>query len=110
MNTAITEYKAERHEFGEESGPNPTPGIMFVFYENDKPTMLDFLCPCGCGNTCPTHVVTMSEKAYQSNKNRRWGFDPDTLTVHPSIRFLSGCKAHFNITNGKVIMHADSGK
>lgn len=106
MGEPIKRYVQERHEFGESDCADPTPGVMRVFYEDNAPTMLDFLCPCGCGRTCPTHLVPSGEP----HKDRRWAFDAKTTTITPSIRFLSGCKHHFNITNGEVIVHGDSGK
>ncbi len=102
----IAEYTQERKEFGGPDEGNPPPDVMWVYYEHDVPVMLDFLCPCGCGNTCPTHLVPPGEP----HKERRWAFDANTTTITPSIRFLNGCKWHFNVTNGKVIVHADSGR
>jgi len=73
--------------------------------------MVNFLCPCGCGRECPTHVVTMAEKADTSKqdvfKDSCWGFDEATLTISPSIRYTSACKSHFNVEGGKVKMHAN---
>lgn len=101
----ITKYTEERHEFGAEDPGRPAPGVMQVFYLDGKPAMVDFLCPCGCGSTVPTHLVDPGEQP----KGRRWCYSPGP-TLTPSIRFLGGCKAHFNITNGAVIVHGDSGK
>jgi Family of unknown function (DUF6527) len=103
MTEPITKYVEERHEFGEADCPNPVPGVMQVFYEDGIPVMVDFLCPCGCGSTCPTHLVPPVEK----HKGRRWEFYPGPKLV-PSVRFTGGCKAHFNIEDGGVVkMHAD---
>lgn len=106
----IESYVREDHEYGVEDVGNPLPGIMQVYFLDGKPEMVDFLCPCGCGSTCPTHVVPIKEKAKPEHKDRRWGFDLATLTLVPSVRYLGGCKAHFTITNGKVTMHGDSGR
>lgn len=115
MGTPIRSYTEMKCVFGGDDSlypGQPALGIMQVFYEGDVPQMVDFLCPCGCGHTVPTHVVSLEEKQQgkAGDKDHRWGFDPKTLTLVPSIRFTSGCKAHFNITNGQVIVHADSGK
>lgn len=101
---SIKEYVEERHEFGREDPGQPSAGIMFVFYEGGEPQGVDFLCPCGCGNTCYTPVI----QAGRPKQPRHWFYSPGP-TIEPSIRWLSGCKSHFNITGGKVIMHADSG-
>ncbi len=113
MDTPIKEYTGKRIEFGD-NRPEPILGEMQIIYKDDIPYAVDFLCPCGCGTTCFTPVCSIVEKqdpnSSQRLKDRCWGFDPNTLTIIPSIRYLSGCKAHFNITNGKVIIHGDSGK
>src|SRR5260221_6764650 len=92
----------QRYLFGVSDPGKPLPGIMQVFCNGDGvPLMVDFLCPCGCGNTCPTHLVPPGQEKKQGD--RRWNFSPG-LTLSPSIRWLSGCKSHFTITNGKVTM------
>lgn len=103
----ITRYVEVVYEFGTDY-PTPEPGVMAVVCEGGVPVMVDFLCPCGCGRTCPTHLVPPGEP----HKGRRWAFrrEPNGVTLVPSIRYLSGCKWHFNITNGAVIVHGDSGK
>jgi hypothetical protein len=104
VNVAIPVYIEERHEFGTDF-PKPAPGVMQVVYQDGIPVMVDFLCPCGCGSTCPIHLVSPGEQ----HKGRRWTFRTGP-TLDPSIQFMSGCKAHFNITGGVVFMHSDSGK
>lgn len=103
-------YTVKIVEYG---GPDPgTPkfGEMFVFMRDGQPEMVEFLCPCKCGQSCPTHVVSMTEKASdKAKKTHRWGFDLATVTLFPSIRWISGCFAHFNITNGRTVWHGDSG-
>lgn len=100
MGERINIYTEERHEFGGVDPGKPLPGVMQVFYENDSPVMVDFLCPCGCGNTCPTHLVPAGQ-AKQAN-DRHWNYSPGP-TLSPSIRWVSGCMSHFTITGGKVI-------
>lgn len=38
------------------------------------------------------------------------GKQPGAVTLSPSVRYTGGCKAHFNITDGKTVMHGDSGR
>jgi hypothetical protein len=104
---SILEYTEERHDWGESGEGKPPPGVMWVYYCLNEPKMVDFLCPCGCGNTCPTHLTT-PDRPKQPN-DRRWNYSPGP-TLSPSIRWTGGCKAHFTITGGKVTMHEDSGK
>lgn len=105
--TPILEYVSEVWQWGDDRG-KPVPGVMQVVKQGDKTRMVDFLCPCGCGHTCPTFTV---EDDVAPN-DRRWTFHdgPDGPTLHPSIRWTGGCKAHFFIKNGKVEFCADSGK
>lgn len=102
----IDSYTEVKCEYGGPDPGKPSPGIMQVFYENEVPAMVDFLCPCGCGRTCPTHLTNANPNLPQGH---RWTYCIGP-TITPSIRCLSGCKSHFNITDGKAIMHADSGK
>lgn len=108
------QYTEIRKTFGDRGDEKPLPGEMFVYYDaQGVPQMVDFLCPCGCGNTCPTHVISLEEKKNDPKgvwKNACWGFDVKSLTLYPSIKWTGGCKAHFNIEQGKAIFHADSGK
>src|SRR4051794_400261 len=107
--TPITAYKAVVKAVGEiRSEDRIPPGEMWVIKETDGAVhAVDFLCPCGCGSECYTPVCRPEDKKPNS---RVWGFDEATLTITPSIRYTGGCKAHFNVTNGRVVVHPDSGK
>lgn len=101
----IAEYREERHPFGTDNlPPKPEPGVMWVFVEEGEPVAVDFLCPCGCGSSCYTPL--------RLNHPHHWNYAKGTNgpTLAPSIRYTGGCKAHFNITDGKTIIHGDSGK
>ncbi len=104
----IAEYKPVVLNRWLEKGERVPPGEIWIFHHPDdgKLEAVDFICPCGCGNHVWTPVTPMSEP----KQEHHWQFDEKTTTVFPSIRWLSGCKAHFNITNGKVVWHGDSGK
>lgn len=105
MSEPITQYREERHDFGAEGlPPFPAPGVMWVFIENGEPVAVEFLCPCGCGRTRYTPL--------RGNHPHRWEYSQGSNgpTLTPSIRCTGGCKTHFNIIDGKVIMHGDSGK
>lgn len=99
-------YVEERHPFGTAETPQGAPpsGTMWVFMEGDKPEAVNFLCPCGCGSECYTPLGL--------NHPRKWEYEkgPNGPTLKPSIRYTGGCKSHFNITNGKVVWHGDTGK
>lgn len=109
----IAEYKNDivyRH------GEVPTrdgmkPGDIWIIVDGDGTVVaVDFLCPCGCGRPYYTPVTDATKG--QPKESDRWLFSrgPNGVTVFPSIRCLSGCKSHFNITDGKTVMHGDSGQ
>lgn len=83
------------------------PGVLRVLYVGGVPEMCEYLCPCGCGSPCPTYFQTARRK--RTPERHLWDFLPGPTLV-PSVRHLSGCRSHYNITDGKVIMHGDSGK
>ena len=103
----IESYIEKKIRFGEApSAQELKPGDFWVLIDDDgKVESVDFLCPCGCGSECYTPVVIKGMPKLE----RHWVYESGP-TLTPSIRYLSGCKAHFNITNGKAIMHGDSGK
>lgn len=100
--TKIDEYKAVNYPFPNTRG-KPQPGEMQVMVADDGSIeAVDFLCPCGCGRSSYTPVVPMTDK--QAGKGEHhWGYDPATVTLHPSVLWLSGCKSHFWIQGGKVV-------
>jgi hypothetical protein len=110
MGQRIESYVEKRYKFGEDR-PIPAPGEMqVVFRDSDTPYMVDFICPCGCGHTCPTFIIAENEPKPPGRHMWHYRSIGGKVTLHPSIRWTGGCKAHFNITEGKVIMHEDSGK
>ncbi len=85
-----------------------TPGVMWVMrdIETGAVEAVTFLCPCGA---CNRETYTPVVEAPKPKTEHHWVYAPGP-TISPSIRWLSGCKSHFNITNGKVIWHGDSGQ
>ncbi|SRR5260370_31993928 len=107
MKTPITEYTEKILTdwiSPSESRQFPLPGEFWIFVIDGKVEAVDFLCPCGCGSECYTPVVPKG----QPRTERVWEYEPGP-TLSPSIRYTGGCKAHFNITNSKAVMHGDSG-
>lgn len=103
----ILEYKPKVINFPVASSEVVPPGDFWILKDKEgKLEAVTFRCPCGCGSECYTPVVPSG----QPKVERHWLFDEATTTISPSIRYLSGCKAHFNIENGKTVFHGDSGK
>ena len=114
--TPVTEYREERYSWANDvrlDGPGSTaphtiePGVFALWLEDGVPVFCEFRCPCGCGAFCPTYLTNKEGNIEPGHP--RWTYSPGP-TLTPSIRYLGGCKSHFNITNGKVVMHGDSGK
>lgn len=105
MGQPISQYVEQKIDFGKAPQTGPKPGEFWTFVEDGKVMAVNFICPCGCGHECYTPVTLENEP----KQDRHWVYSAGP-TLTPSIRYLSGCKAHFNITNGKPVMHADSGK
>lgn len=82
------------------------PGVMRVLYIGGVPEMCKYLCPCGCGMPCPTYFENEHRKRTQ--ERHLWNFSrgANGPTLSPSVRHTGGCKSHYNITDGKVQMHA----
>lgn len=105
-------YNADEQQCWPSEADTPLqPGIMRVLYTNGVPTMCNYLCPCGCGMECPTFFPVKGGRQ-RTPQRHLWDFSkgPNGPTLSPSVRHTSGCKWHYNITDGKVIVHGDSGK
>ena len=107
----ITKYRETIITFGQAPQRSPEPGEWWTMVGDDGAVCaVNFLCPCGCSRQCYT-PVTDSTKG-QPKSERHWLFSrgPDGPTLSPLVRYTSECKWHFNIENGKVVVHGDSGK
>ena len=109
----ITEYVEVPQKWGiSGSGQWPQGNELWTFTdENGEVQAVDFRCPCGCGADCYTPVTDATKG--KPKTERHWLFSRELdgkVTLSPSIRYTGGCKAHFNITGNKAVMHGDSGK
>jgi len=82
---------------------------MHVIYKDGTVYAVDMQCPCGCGAGCFTPIIGEHHERNKPPGFHAWDYAPGP-TLTPSIRYMGGCKAHFNITAGKVIVHGDSGQ
>lgn len=112
-------YVETRFRFGKapEDGGAPnrggptTPEEFWVFAEDDgSVSAVTFRCPCGCGSECYTPVTDATKGQPKTERHWLYSRGPNGATLSPSIRYTSGCKAHFNITDGRAEFHGDSGK
>ena len=110
MGEPIQSYTEEKRAFGEVQG-FPGPGEFWTLLDKDGAAVaVDFLCPCGCGSECYTPVTDATKGQPKTERHWLYSSGPGGPTLSPSIRYLGGCKAHFNITDGKAVIHGDSGK
>lgn len=78
-----------------------------VLLLDGKATGVYFACPCGCGHRY--YIPVTDRDAGEEKKEHRWHFWRP-MTLHPSVRHLAGCKAHFEIKAGVATICGDSGK
>lgn len=98
----LSSYTEVKKVFGERQG-EPDSGIIEVYYAEDGQIKgIAYVCPCGCDRTIWTPI---------KNGEKEPGYcQYQDLTLTPSVRWMCGCNAHFNITKGLVVWHGDSGK
>ena|ERR1700676_292447 len=110
MSAPVTEYVEVPKEFGNVNGV-PQGNDFWVLQEDGAVVSVNFLCPCGCGRECYTPVTDATKGQLKTERHWLFSRGPNGRpTLTPSIRYLSGCKTHFNVTEGKVVTHGDSGK
>lgn len=78
---------------------------------------IEFDCP-GCAHTKHSHRIWAPFQGRYEGPGPKWtatGTGYNDLTFHDtdkgtrSIRYLSGCKSHFNVTGGAIDFYGDSG-
>lgn len=108
MGDKIHEYTETRIPFGNiPVDARVNPGEFWTMVDAGKVVAVTFLCPCGCGSECYTPVTDATAGGVKSERHWLYSAGP---TLSPSIRYTGGCKAHFNIENGKTVFHGDSGQ
>lgn len=70
-----------------------------VLVVRGTPRWLVLRCPCGCGEDIPVNLDKRSGKAW-----RLYDSHTEALTVFPSVWRDTGCKSHFVIWRGYILM------
>jgi hypothetical protein len=70
-----------------------------VLVRRDTPRWLIMLCPCGCNEVIPINLDERSGPAWEY-----YGGGINGLSVFPSIWRDTGCKSHFIIWYGKILL------
>jgi hypothetical protein len=67
---------------------------------------IGFNCPCGCESKVCIHLenpIDGGPPLKSQNLWRRTGEAFETLTLHPSLQRVDGCKSHFLVKNGEIV-------
>jgi uncharacterized protein DUF6527 len=70
-----------------------------VLVQRDTPRWLIMLCPCGCNEVVPINFDERSGPAWEY-----YGDGINGLSVFPSIWRDTGCKSHFIIWYGRILL------
>lgn len=81
----------------EELPDNPMAGIVYLLGVSQKPWSTAFLCPCGCGALVELNLLPEARPSWQVKP-----YWDGTVSLHPSVNRLIGCRSHFWIKQGLV--------
>jgi hypothetical protein len=73
-----------------------------VLVERGSPRWLVMQCPCGCNDVIPINLDPRSGPAWELYGSREHG-----ISVFPSVWRDTGCKSHFIIWYGRILLFAD---
>lgn len=82
-----------------------------------KGLYIAFDCPCGMLDSIGSkdRLVVPLKNPLDGGAPHPHGWEVkdanfETFTLEPSVKRLDLCFQHFNVTNGSIVVHADSGK
>jgi hypothetical protein len=75
------------------------PGDTLIV-ERGRPRNLVICCPCGCGEKFPVNLDERVGPAWRLWQNQR----PSWTTVFPSVWRDTGCRSHFIIWRGSILL------
>jgi hypothetical protein len=117
--------KIERLRFGTDEVTQSKPmqsGVMYIYVKQetigahtlDVPQAVNFLC---CFTPLTNYDVretgdgpVLVPKPHEESKQRPMWEYHETGTIVPSIRYMGGCRAHFNVKDCRVEFCPDSGR
>ena len=73
-------------------------GIVYLVGEGEYLWFAAMLCPCGCGATLHMNLMAHSRPRWEVAKHR-----DGSITLHPSISRLTGCRSHFFLQHGRIV-------
>ena len=74
------------------------PKTVYLLAEGRTAWCAKFICPCGCGETISLSLIRGDRPRWRALRH-----NDGTVSIHPSIWRIKGCKSHFFIRRGRVI-------
>lgn len=78
--------------------------VVYSVLSEGYPFYATMICPCGCGDLIDLNMMEDEHPCW--NLIAADGARPE---LHPSVRRVEGCYAHYWVRKGRVIWCADSG-
>jgi hypothetical protein len=70
-----------------------------VIIQRGTPRWMMLKCPCGCGDDIPINLDQRAGKAWRIYASAHRG-----VSLYPSVWRDTGCKSHFIIWNGRILL------
>ena len=75
----------------------PHSAYVYIVGENGYTWYAVMRCPCGCGETLHMPLIDDSRPRWKLKIH-----DDETISLHPSIHRIVGCRSHFFIRQGRI--------
>lgn len=76
---------------------------VYLIGENGYLWYVAMLCPCGCGATVQLSCLPDARPCWGVSRHA-----DQTISLHPSVARLKGCKSHYFLKRGQIIWCASS--
>jgi|ERR1700733_9683213 len=98
MNTGRLQFRGTVATRGEASAHLKEPGDA-VLIERGRPRLFLLSCPCGCMEEFPINLDPRAGPAWRLYRSGH-----SNLSIFPSVWRTSGCRSHFIIWRGKILL------
>ena len=95
MNLSLKSIVESRAEVGSQLEA-PGDGVLII---REQPRWLLLKCPCGCDDEIPVNLDLRAGKAWRIYRGR-----DEQLTLFPSVWRDTGCRSHFIIRSGHILL------
>lgn len=83
--------------FVEESPDEIERGFVYLVGAREAPWCAVMVCPCGCGAQIDLSLIKRDRPHWRAKVH--WN---TTVSLHPSIWRVRGCKSHFFVRRGRI--------